>query len=85
MGGPRDSLLRGPVVFSTCHRCHSADGIFSVNSYGRPMSIPPGTPNPQLSSWTYAYQQDAATVEWKKEQFNWGLLRGLLESGHTGP
>jgi hypothetical protein len=80
MGGPRDSLLRGPVVLSMCRRCHSADGIFSVNSYGRSMSDPQGTADPQLLSWTYAFQQEGATVEWKKEQFNWGFLRGLLEN-----
>ena len=79
-GGPRDSLLRGSVVLSTCRRCHSADGIFSVNSYARPMSDPPGTSNPQLLTDTYSWHQEAATVEWKKRQFNWGLLLGLLES-----
>ena len=46
MGVSRAQLLSGPVVLSTCARCHSADGIFSVNSYTSPFS--PDRANPQL-------------------------------------
>jgi hypothetical protein len=79
MGGPRAALLRGPVVLSTCIRCHSSDGVFSVNSYGRGFSNPPGTTNPQLLPATDPGVEAMATVEWKKRQYDFGLLRGLLE------
>jgi hypothetical protein len=78
-GVPRDVLLRGPVVLSTCARCHSGDGIFSINSYSRRFS-PPGTSNPQLLPAMDPAQEDASTVNWKIQQFDWGLLRGLLEA-----
>jgi hypothetical protein len=75
--GERAIQLRGSVVMSTCQRCHSANGIFSVNSYTRYFG--PETTNPQLLPADSADNQGRTTLEWKKQQFNWGLLRGLLE------
>jgi hypothetical protein len=77
MGGSRDQLLGGPVVLSTCARCHSADGIFSVNSYTSPFS--PDRANPQLLPAHVPDVEAQRTADWKQKQFNWGLLRGLLE------
>ncbi len=67
----------GPVVLSTCARCHLADGIFSVHSYTG-MLNPYRSLNPQLLPAEAPDYQRAAAVEWKKRQFDWGLLRGLL-------
>jgi hypothetical protein len=75
--GPRSVQLRGSVVLSTCMRCHSGNGIFSVNSYTR--FIGPKTVNPQLLPADSADYQGRSTLEWKKQRFDWGLLRGLLE------
>ncbi|MGH8252390.1 MAG: hypothetical protein ACREVI_17145 [Steroidobacteraceae bacterium] len=75
--GTRAVQLRGSVVLSTCARCHSANGIFSVNTYTRVMG--PKTINPQLLPADDADYQGLATLHWKKQQFDWGLLRGLLE------
>jgi hypothetical protein len=73
--------LEGPVALATCARCHVSDGIFSVNSYGRRLAEPPGTLNPQLlPAGGLGSDERAATVAWKQQQFNWGLLRGLLEA-----
>jgi hypothetical protein len=77
-GGPvEEKYLTGPVVLSTCARCHANDGIFSVNTYTRMLS-PDLTGNPQLLPADAPGYQGAATVQWKKTQFDWGLLRGLL-------
>jgi hypothetical protein len=78
--GPRAVQLRGSVVLSTCARCHSANGIFSVNTYtGGLRSVSRRTINPQLLPADNADYQGRATMEWKMQQFEWGLLRGLLE------
>jgi hypothetical protein len=70
--------LAGPVVLSTCPRCHSGTGIFSVNSYtallGRDIREAPQLP----PAGNYDYQF-TATVDWKRQQYDWGLLRGILE------
>ena len=77
MGVSRAQLLSGPVVLTTCVRCHSAEGIFSVNSYTSPFS--PDRANPQLLPAHLPDVEAQRTAEWKEKQFNWGLLRGLLE------
>jgi hypothetical protein len=77
--GPRAALLRGPVVLLTCARCHYGDGIFSVNSYKRFFAEETDTSNPQLLPATDPVHEGAAAVAWKVQQFDWGLLRGLLE------
>jgi hypothetical protein len=75
--GTRAVQLRGSVVLSTCARCHTANGIFSVNTYTHMLG--PATINPQLLPADSADYQGRATTEWKVQQFDWGLLRGLLE------
>jgi hypothetical protein len=81
MGVTRDAHLRGVVVLSTCERCHTANGIFSVNTYGRTFSPAAANDNPQLLPATSVGYQGNATAYWKTTQFNWGVLRGLLETG----
>jgi hypothetical protein len=76
--GERAVRLRGSPILSTCAHCHSARGIFSVNSYTRMFG--PETTNPRLLPADDPGHQGLATVEWKKRQFDWGLLRGLLAS-----
>lgn len=77
MHGTRAAQLRGQVVLSTCVRCHTGNGIFSVNTYTRMLG--PKTINPQLLPADSADYQGRATMEWKTKQFDWGLLSGLLE------
>jgi hypothetical protein len=79
MGVTREAHLRGVVVLSTCERCHRATGIFSVNTYGRSFSPSVANNNPQLLPATSVGYQANATAAWKTSQFNWGVLRGLLE------
>ena len=80
MGVTREAHLRGVVVLSTCKRCHTANGIFSVNTYGRTFSPAVAQDNTQLLPATSVGYQGNATALWKTSQFNWGVLRGLLES-----
>lgn len=81
-GGSRTAHLGGVVVRSTCVRCHFANGIFSVNTYGRSQNGQPGADsvnsNPQLLPATAIGCQGTATADWKMRQLNWGLLRARL-------
>lgn len=77
MHGTRAEKLRGGVVLSTCASCHTGNGILSVNTYTRMLG--PKTINPQLLPADSADYQGRATMEWKMQQFDWGLLIGLLE------
>ena len=87
--GNREVHLRGPVVLATCVRCHSLNGIFAVNTYSgtvnggissRSVKI-----NPQLLATTSIVNQADATADWKTKQFDWGLLKGLLEAEIPSP
>ena len=80
MGGSRETHLRGVVVLSTCVRCHSSNGIFSVNTYSSIIHTVVAQYNPQLLPATSVGYQANATAAWKTSQFNWGVLRGLLDA-----
>jgi hypothetical protein len=78
MGGSREVHLRGVVVLSTCVRCHSANGIFSVDTYEFTSHTTIQRDNPQLQFATSVGYQASATASWKTGRYNWGLLIGLL-------
>jgi hypothetical protein len=86
-GKARPVGLEGPVALSTCSECHRQDGIFSVRSYDRGVNgaaYDGTTFNPQLlPAGGFLAGERTATVSWKQDQFNWGLLRGLLEAQTT--
>jgi hypothetical protein len=60
----------------TCIECHRAPGVYSV------LSMEQGLRRPQSEVFrTYAWDVEMKyTVRAKTEQFQWGLLRGLLEA-----
>jgi hypothetical protein len=70
-----DSSKLQSVTLRTCTECHSATGIFSVNSYTRSFSessqrsanLMPLDFNRELMNTTY----------WKQRQYDWGLLQGI--------
>ena len=76
-GEGRGQRARAPIVLSTCRHCHSGEGILSVRSYA---GFPGGSRalNPQLLPSGDVDSQRRATVDWKHQQFNWGLLVGLI-------
>jgi hypothetical protein len=73
----RAQRLRGPVVMSMCGQCHSAPGIFSVNTYTGLLSRTRPL-NPSLMPAEAPDYQQRATIQMKKERFDWGLLQGML-------
>jgi hypothetical protein len=72
------SYFTGPVVLGTCAGCHREEGIFSVRSYLGMFDHNPT--NPQLLPANVPEYQGVETARWKKAQFNWGLLEGLLQA-----
>ncbi len=75
----RAERLRGRVVLSTCRICHDSNGIFSIRTYLGGVGAGHRAGNPQLLPADRSDYQGRATVAWKKQQFDWGLLRGLLQ------
>lgn len=73
----------GYVILDTCASCHSGDGILSVRSYLGVFDTFPA--NPQLLPTNTSDEQSTATIQWKKLQFNWGLLQGILEAQRANP
>ena len=72
----RDSATLQAVRLNSCFQCHSAPGIFSVNSYTRFLS-----PSSQRGPADFANlgieREVTLTVNWKQRRFDWGLLHGL--------
>ena len=75
----RAQKLRGPVVMSTCLRCHGGPGIFSVNAYSglfddsRRRAL-----NPSLIPSVDPDYQRQTTMSRKMQRYDWGLLQGIL-------
>jgi hypothetical protein len=70
-----DSSTFKSTVLESCRTCHMGTGIYSVNSYVglfHQHFIEP----PQLYNLDATREMDAA-INWKQEQFNWGLLKGI--------
>lgn len=74
---PDLSTFKG-IVLESCRTCHGGPGIYSVNVYAGIFaglfrhSIEP----PKLYNIDVNREMDAS-VNWKREQYNWGLLQGL--------
>ena len=73
----RASRLRGSAGMTTCITCHSANGIFSVRTYAR------GETNPQLFPAPHSGHSTEHSLSRKRERFDWGVLRGMLEAENT--
>jgi hypothetical protein len=76
-----NAYFTGPIVLRTCATCHTAEGIFSVRSYLGMFDHNPA--DPQLLPADQPEYQGLATARWKKAQFNWGMLEGLLQAERT--
>ena len=58
-----------------CNDCHGDVGVRSFQTYARRFGPPQQTP------WFEPGQiesQDKSTLDWKKRDYSWGMLRGLL-------
>jgi hypothetical protein len=72
-----DSATLQSVTLKTCVDCHSAPGIFSVNSYTRFLSFSPTSQRPADLTPLDIKRETTETIYWKQRQFDWGLLQGL--------
>jgi len=71
------AYFSGPIVLDTCRVCHAGAGVFSVRSYAQ-MFFGHERMNPQLLPANAPDTQGWATADWKKAQFDWGMLQGIL-------
>ncbi len=72
----RDSAARQSVILDSCMACHSAPGIFSVNSYTRFLSFSVERPA-NLTPLPDVNYEAGETISWKENQFDWGVLQTL--------
>jgi hypothetical protein len=75
----RDSSRLTAVLLNTCMQCHSARGIFSVNSYTRALSSSPRAPASLAED--VLGQDKSEAIYWKQRQYDWGLLQGMWSNG----
>lgn len=73
---PPDSAKLQTKVLGTCFQCHSAPGVFSVNSYTGFFSSELWRRPADLAPVEFSREAKAA-IYWKQQQFDWGLLQGL--------
>jgi len=71
----RDSATFKGTVLESCRTCHAATGIYSVNVYA-------GLFHPRTIDTPVLWESDInlpthAAMNWKLEQYSWGLLQGL--------
>ena len=75
MGTLSDPEHRGPVILNTCVHCHGAPGVQSMAAarslFGQ------GACTTLRFYATSAGEQAEQTIDWKRRQYNWGLLQGL--------
>lgn len=77
---PDSSTFRGNPL-DTCSQCHSATGIYSVASFTG--MFPLG----DVRLFGQIYETDPnremmTAIDWKRQQFSWGLLQGLWRQGN---
>ena len=73
-----DSAKLQSVTLRTCIECHSARGIFSVNSYTRSLSFSESSAQSPANLTPLDFNRETMnTIYWKQRQFDWGLLQGL--------
>ncbi len=78
-----DSAKLQSVTLNTCMQCHSAPGLFSVNSYTRFLSFFSESPQrPANLTPLDSNREIENTISWKQRQFDWGLLQGLWDRGN---
>ena len=70
-----DSSTFKSTVLESCRTCHSAPGIYSVNAYVGLFHTHSIEPSQLFNS--DANREMDATINWKREQYSWGLLQGL--------
>jgi hypothetical protein len=62
-------------VLNSCTTCHSGSGIYSVRTYSFGGQ---GPQTPELLEGNPMWEAEA-TIGWKHQRFEWGLLQGLWD------
>jgi hypothetical protein len=77
----RNAGARDERVMGSCFSCHNPPGIDSVNTYTRPFRTRPLGGGGGLANLIPSFRstEEDRIIGWKREQFSWGLLQGLLE------
>jgi hypothetical protein len=72
-------------VLKSCFHCHQGGGINSVLSYARfqPLPLTPRV-SPALIASKREDEERAGRI-WKANRYEWGLLRGLIQTSRSGP
>ncbi len=71
--------FHGLPVYETCAACHTGSGIQSVNSYTGRFSSREERPL-DLALWPSSVADERRKLlEWKRKQYDWGVLQGLAE------
>jgi hypothetical protein len=73
-------LTFGMKQLKTCIQCHQGPGIYSMLSMERGLRAEPSAGRELFR--TYAWDVELSySVKAKVEQYNWGMLHGMLEAG----
>ncbi len=76
-----DARHKPPAVLQSCSACHRDAGIQSVLSYTQAFRFDNGpTGTPVSMTPIEVKNESAVTLEATKRRYDWGLLRGFLES-----
>src|SRR5207245_10109399 len=70
-----DPEHRGSSTVNTCPQCHGAPGVQSIAAARRLFGQ--GACTPLKFYATSADVQPELTMDWKRSQYNWGLMLGL--------
>ena len=80
-GAERERVV-APTQLKTCIQCHQAPGVYSVLSMREVLA---GDQTRQRRFRTYEWDVEVGyTSHAKSRQFDWGLLRGMLEAREAG-
>jgi hypothetical protein len=70
-----------PPELQTCVWCHSGGGVRSLNSRSSLLKPNRLQQEPQNIDYGPVYWEDDATISWKENHYDWGLLNGYWKSG----
>jgi hypothetical protein len=72
-----NQLIAPPAVLQTCYQCHSATGIYSVNSFTRLLSLEIAPTETTQMTESDGHSDEEMTLFSKEQRDDWGMLQGL--------
>jgi hypothetical protein len=83
--GGHDGGDRPPTDLQACFWCHSGGGVRSLNSRASLLKPSRRQQEPQSVDYGPIYWSDSASLEWKQNRYDWGLLNGYWQAASTHP